>query len=321
MNEAPAPAVLQQAFGLASLGTESLTPWATVLRGSTSDGQDVVVKLTADSADRAKAMAAWTSKLAGQELPVVSPVILDVANPQEVGDGWWVVYPYIEGRSYLGGEDDARAAGSLLGRVHAFELSPDVTGAMRQYEFPDTAYEDVESDLATLEGILPEELDAVAMSSVRALARRWWDTALPTLREEDEREPLPRAALSSDYRSTNIVYGDGTVTLIDPDNGGYEPRLFELAMAVVLFHREAATAPARMFSPAEWQAFYNGYSQHVALTERERRLWPLALDHMLWEEGTWVLEDTDANGWSDARERGYLAELAVAIPEDFPIPS
>lgn len=56
------------------------------------------------------------------------------------------------------------------------------------------------------------------------------------------------------------------------------------------------------------------------LTERERELWPHAVAHMLWEEGTWALEDNDADAWADPRQGGYLRALAVATPEDFPLP-
>ncbi|WP_293694106.1 phosphotransferase [uncultured Agrococcus sp.] len=320
MTQTPTSEELAKAFGLDFVDSESLTPWATVLRGRSSEGQQIVVKRTADSRERALAMAAWTTAVERDGVPIVAPVPLPQENPQQVGDDWWVVYPFIAGDPYRGGEGDARAAGDLLGRIHAVPLPQDLTAAMRQYEFPDTAWADVETDLNTLADILPEQLGEQAMRSVRALGQLWWDDSLPALREEDANAPLPRAVLSSDFRATNIVHSPHGVVLIDPDNGGYEPRLFELAMAIVLFHREAPDAPARMFSDEEWLAFYSGYEQHITLTDRERRLWPAALRHMLWEEGTWVLEDTDADGWADAREHGYLRDLALTTAERFPLP-
>lgn len=318
----PTPAQLQAAFQLASIDSTSLTEWATVLRCSSADGIDAVVKVTATKPGRADAMAAWTSTLAAAGLPVVAPLDLGVQNPQQVGDAWWVVYPFIDGRPYAGGADDAAAAGDLLGRIHAAEVPEAVLSSMRQYEYTDADFDDSHADLVTLQEQLPNYVDDAQplLDGVEALLHRWWNTALPALRAADEAKPLPRAGLSSDYRSTNIVYRDGGFVLVDPDNGGVEPRLYELAMAVVLFHREAATAPGRMFTQAEWEAFFGAYSKHVTLTERERALWPHALDHMLWEEGTWALEDTDAAGWANERERGYLSELAVVWPERFPLP-
>lgn len=315
---------LQRAFGLAAVDSESLTPWATVLRARAADGAEAVVKVTATKPERAAAMAAWTTALAELGVPVVTPLALAADNPQRIGDDWWVVYPFIEGRPYEGGADDARAAGDLLGRIHAAPVPDAVLRAMRQYEFTDADFDDSHDDLVTLQEELPKHLSddaAPLLAGVQQLLDRWWNTALPALKAADSDEPLPRAALSSDYRSTNIVFADdGRLVLVDPDNGGVEPRLFELAMALVLFHREAATAPGRMFSDAEWRAFCEGYSAHVTLTDRERELWPHAVDHMLWEEGTWAIEDTDADGWANPRERGYLADLAVVTPERYPLP-
>lgn len=76
----------------------------------------------------------------------------------------------------------------------------------------------------------------------------------------------------------------------------------------------------RLQDAGEWDAFARAYLAHVDLTERERELWPHAVAHMLWEEGTWALEDNDADAWADPRQGGYLRALAVATPEDFPLP-
>ncbi|SJN21935.1 hypothetical protein FM125_03860 [Micrococcus lylae] len=92
------------------------------------------------------------------------------------------------------------------------------------------------------------------------------------------------------------------------------------AMAAVLLHNESASAPGRLQDAGEWDAFARAYLAHVDLTERERELWPHAVDHMLWEEGTWALEDNDADAWADPRQGGYLRGLTVATPEDFPLP-
>ena len=57
----------------------------------------------------------------------------------------------------------------------------------------------------------------------------------------------------------------------------------------------------------------------AALTDRERALWPAAIDHMLWEEGTWVLEDNDDAAWADPRQGGLLRDLAVTTPDRYPL--
>ena len=143
---------------------------------------------------------------------------------------------------------------------------------------------------------------------------------MPTLKAADAAGELPRTGVSSDYKAANVVIAEDGPTLVDPDNGGKEPRLFDLAMAAVLLHNESASAPGRLQDAGEWDAFARAYLVHVDLTERERELWPHAVDHMLWEEGTWVLEDNDADAWADPRQGGYLRALTVATPEDFPLP-
>lgn len=322
----PATSELARAFDLVEVSGNTLTPWACVHRARSQDGGDVVVKRTASSADRATAMAGWTRALCMADIPVVAPVDLASANPQQVGEDWWVVYPFVRGRPYTAGDlGQVRAAGDLLGRLHSATIDPSVLGRLRPYAWPETSRDDVDSDLETLDGITTSYLgdDApMVKATIRDLANRWWSTSLPTLRDTDATEPLPRTGVSSDYKAGNLVFRDDAApTLVDPDNGGLEPRLLDLAMAVVLFHHECATAPGRLFTLEEWETFATAYLGHVDLTRRERELWSAALDHLLWEEGTWALEDNDAAAWTDARQGGYLRDLAATTPERYPLPS
>ena len=315
--------LIARTFGLRDVHPESLTKWAAVHRARSSTGLDVVVKRT--SKTYPEGIAAWTSALAAAGLPVVSPVGLGRPNPAQLGEDWWVVYPYVDGRPYVGGVEDAAAAGDLLGRLHAVEVPVSIASGLRPYRFPTATYEEGLADLATLNRHLPAALGVgraePLLAELSALYERWWATALPRLIEADATDPLPRTAVCSDYRATNLVRIGAGFVLVDPDNGGWEPRLFELAMAVVLMHREAATAPGRMLSEDEWQAFASAYLRHVRLTAPERELWPLAVDHMLWEEGTWALEDTDIGWWTDPREQGYLVDLCRTGPDRYQLPN
>ncbi len=47
----------------------------------------------------------------------VSPVGLGSANPQRVGQDWWVVYPWVEGTAYAGTTAQVAQAGDFLGRL------------------------------------------------------------------------------------------------------------------------------------------------------------------------------------------------------------
>lgn len=235
-----------------------------------------------------------------------------------------VVYPFVAGRPYNGSLHDIQALGDLLGRIHSVPVTPELQAGLRHYQWPDTTGEDVDSDLKTLGPIFARHTGNRAQEvtdSVRALADRWWTTALPQLRAADNTQPLPRAGATSDYKANNLIFtADGPV-LIDPDNGGIEPRIFDLALALVLFHNESPTAPARLLTSAEWERFATAYLRHVTLTEQERELWPIALDHMLWEEGTWALEDNDDVAWTDPHQGTHLIDLAMASPEHYPLPS
>lgn len=315
----PAIDELSAAFGLAAVTPVSLTSSGQVFRGRTASGDAVVLKRTAAAPDRAHAIAGWTTSLAQQAIRVVAPVMA----PRRLADAYWVAYPYIEGRPYGTHLGDVRAAGDLLGRIHAAAVPDDVIDGLRYYEWPDTPREDVDADLEVLLDRCSSALatgSRAASDALSTLAERWWSESLPALEQADDDDPLPRVAASCGYRADNLVYdADGHPTLIDPDNGGYEPRLLDLALAVVLFHNECPTAPARMIDSHEWHELWTAYSAHVTLTDRERALWPAAIDHMLWEEGTWVLEDNDDAAWADPRQGGFLRDLAVTTPDRYPL--
>lgn len=325
-SESPTTKELADAFGLGSLDDRSLTRWARVYRARTVDGDaapggaEVVVKRTASSRERAAAMAGWTSALSAAGFPVVSPVALTTPNPQPVGEDWWVVYPWVAGDAYRGDVEQIRTAGDLLGRMHATPVDID---ALRGYTWTTSDRDDVESELAGLREALTNhggQRGDRAAAVIEVLGHRWWTNSLPAVRAASERGDLPVAGVSSDYKAANLVYtADGPV-LVDPDNGGREPRLFDLALALVLFHQECPAAPGRMFTEAEWQTFASAYLAHVDLTEAERALWPAALDHMLWEEGSWAIEDTAEQTWADPRQRDFLLDLAVTTPERYPLP-
>ncbi len=320
---APPIADLASAFDLMEVSDESLSPWAPVYQARSRDGRKVVVKRTAANAQRAAAMSRWTSVLVDAGLPVVAPVDLGPANPQQLGEDWWVAYPYVDGRPYE--MSDAMAAGDLLGRLHSTPVVPAVLDELRPYEWPDSSRDDVDGDLVTLGAIVAEHMGDDAPSASAALHRladHWWARSLPLLRTADEAMPLPRTGVSSDYKANNLVFNQsGRPTLVDPDNGGLEPRLFDLAMAVVLFHSECPTAPGRLFTAQEWHSFASAYLRCVDLTARERELWPAALEHMLWEEGSWVLEDSESRAWADDRQGAFLRDLAMATPQRFPLPT
>ena len=318
------PQSLRESFALEFIEKESLSPWAQVHRGRTRSGVEVVVKRTAATRQHAEAMAEWTRQLRDGGIATVVPVDLATPNPQEVtlmeGEEpeWWVAYPFCDGSPYTGTVEQIAAAGDLLGRMHAMPVRPDLSVSLRQYRWPETSRDEVDDEVENLDGILERHGGAGAEQArgvVRALAARWWEQSLLSLRAADKAESLPCAGVTSDYKASNLVFIGDDPVLVDPDNGGMEPRIFDLALAVILFHNECPSAPPRALTASEWSTFASSYLKHITLTERERELWPQALDHMLWEEGSWVLEDNDEDAWNDPRQGGQLRDLALITPK------
>lgn len=310
---APDLARLSELFSLSRVEPASLTPFAAVHRCRTAAGEEAVLKRTASAA---AAMARWLRALDAAGVDVVVPL----AEAQVLGEETWVLYPYIDGESYSGTTEQLRAAGDLLGRLHAAEVPLE---GLRRYAHPSTVRAEVEADLVTLREILhralPAERAAAADASITALGARWFERSWPALRAADP--DLPRTGVSSDWKAANLVFRPGGAVLVDPDNGGVEPRLLDLALALVLLPCETPGAPPRMLEPAEWDVLVGAYARHVTLTERERELWPAALDHQWWEEGTWVLEDAGEDGWTDPVQGGYLRSLAQWDPAPYRLPA
>lgn len=305
-SPAPGPDDLAAAFGLVGVGPASLSPWSSVFRATAPGGAPVVVKRTAHRAENARAMAAWTAAASATGFGVVAPVPLPVDNPQLVGDDWWVVYPWVEGEVYRGDREQVRQAGDLLGRQHALAVD---ASALRGYRWPDVDPDGVAAELATLAERVPEP-DLLA-----DLAGRW-ARQLPALRSAG----LPAVGVSSDFKAVNLVWtGARGPVLVDPDNGGREPRLFDLALAVLLFHHECPTAPGRLFDAGAWVTFRDAYRVHVRLGATEQRLWVETVDHLLWEEGSWALAEADADAWADPRQGAFLRDLATTRPDRFPL--
>ncbi|MEB2301143.1 hypothetical protein LAV72_16115 [Lysinibacillus xylanilyticus] len=56
--------------------------------------------------------------LKDKRINVVTPVKLQVNNPQKYEDTNFVVYPFIEGKKYSDKEEDIYEAGKMLGQIH-----------------------------------------------------------------------------------------------------------------------------------------------------------------------------------------------------------
>jgi spectinomycin phosphotransferase len=165
--------------------------------------------------------------------------------------------------------------------------------------------QDIEGILKHIYAYRPE----VAASAQRILSertQRYFQYALPALLDT----PLPLTNGSWDYKASNLIYPTHTTpVLVDADNAGRIPRAYDLAIASLLFHNEG-TGAARLFIPSEWAAFLDGYSQHVQLTDEERRAWNDLLLCAWMDEALWLLRD-DEQGWITPRQSQMLLSLLL----------
>ena len=90
------------------------------------------------------------------------------------------------------------------------------------------------------------------------------------VQRELQQTDLPHIATTYDYKANNLIMTPEPY-LIDPDNATWAPRIFDLALALLLFHNEHHDAPDRVFTTQEWKTFLSGYQTYVELTEAGKK--------------------------------------------------
>ncbi len=229
-------------------------------------------------------------------------------NPRVLADGRaWVVYPFVPGTPYVGALAQIHDAGALLGHMHVacafndhgLDTTPRLAGRSWDWIARHMA--------ASAVSMRREGIDCAAFGY--RVAARWDRGAAPN--------SLPMAGASVDFKAANIVFAARPV-LIDPDHAAFVPRLYDLAVAALLFHHETVTAPARLWNLDEWRAFLSGYRNTVPMDRDEIQAWPDVLRVAWLEQGLWLLGSAGA-AWSDPRERRFLRSLAEMVPEMLPL--
>ena len=306
---------IARAFGFQLSGQdllESIYPYAPVYRLKDDRG-DWIMKRTQKPLARARAVAVWTRALDVHHIPVVTPASGFGENPRafhadNTFDEVWVVYPFLPGARYTGDPSQIRAAGDLLGSIHGAE--PDADYGLKQSETV-VAVEpaEIEQDISgILEHVNAFHPNAAADAEMLLLARaqRYFEHALPVLLNMQ----LPLANCSWDFKASNLVFPtDSAPVLVDVDNAGRIPRLYDLAIASLLFHNEAM-GPARIFTSKEWRVFLEGYSRHIQFGEEEKRAWGDLLLCAWMDEALWLLRD-DQQGWTEPRQSQLLLSLLL----------
>lgn len=282
----------------------SIYPFSPVYRIK-GDKRDLIVKKTQSPLERAHRLIKYTAYLQGNGIPVVTPISIGKENPQTVGEDTYVVYPFIEGPAYSGEDAEIIKAGELLGRIQA--LSPEGnTFDLPEYDVFDFTVDEVEESIQNIEIYVTRhhcKIDTVKLK----------EKLLQIVSQQDEIRDcgLPYTATPHDYKANNLIY-QAEPCLIDPDNATWIPRVFDIALALLLFHNELKTAPDTIFTPEQWQLFLQGYKKSICLTELEQSYWQKAVEHVFLDEVMWLMADVEED-WDNQSQRTLFESLTSAL--------
>ena len=275
----------------------SIYPFSPVYRIKYGD-YDVVVKRTQS---RAESVIAYTTMLKDNGVNVVTPVDLQVDNPLKIEETNFVVYPFIEGMQYSGIEKEIFEAGELLGKIHS--LSPPSNAYnLLEYDVYDFNQQEVEESMDSI--VQHAEKAGVKIDTVLLESKLLGSVAI---QEELYHAELPHVATPHDYKANNLVLIPEPY-LIDPDNATWIPRIFDLALALLLFHNEHKEAPDRVFSIHEWELFLSGYKSHITLTDKERVFWIKAKQHVFLDEVMWLMAEYE-DDWKNPSQQNLFKSL------------
>lgn len=272
-----------------------------------------IIKRTRSPIEKADALMEWTMHLKSQSIPVVTPVNFLKKNPVSHENLVWVAYPYVEGDVFQGKDQEISSAGDLLGRIHQSSYHPNEDFCKYLWDRKITGSDvSIVEDLSKLRDVMKENRIEGLDLTVQKYANRFHTIydEIEILLSHDKVD-LPWCCASWDYKANNLIYNNGYPTLIDPDNAGFLPRIFDLALSLILFNNEHSSASARLFTKNEWAIFLKAYLKHVTLTSVEKKNWPSVLEFMRLEEGLWLLIH-DIDGWKDPHQGCFLRNLLNA---------
>ena len=279
----------------------SIYPYSPVYRVKYGD-QDVVVKRTQR---RAANVMSYTNMLREQGINIVTPVTLQADNPQKYEDTYYVVYPFIEGRKYTGKEREIYEAGKMLGRIHSYSPVSN-THNLLDYDVYDFNQQEAE-----------ESLEAIIQHAAKAgieIDSRLKTRLLESVANQQElyNAGLPHIATPHDFKANNLILIPEPY-LIDPDNAVWIPRIFDLALALLLFHNEHEEAPDRVFTIEEWELFLSGYKEHIVLTGQEGVFWEKAIQHVFLDEVMWLMAEYEEDWQNPSQQKLFKGLIHLMI--------
>ena len=280
----------------------SIYPFSPVYRVN-----DVIIKKTQHPMERARRLMTFTTYLKENGVLIVTPAPVTLENPQTIGDDTYVAYTFIEGATYSGKDTEIIAAGELLGNIHA--LSPiGNTFELKEYDVFDFNTDEV-----------TESVEKIAKNAASHLIEiddiQLKEKLLQIVARQDELQSSGMTSIATphDFKGNNLIYTPEPY-LIDPDNAAWVPRIFDLALALLLFHNELPTAPDVPFTPAQWQLFLQGYTKSVTFTDVEYAYWQQAVEHVFLDEVMWLMADVEED-WENPAQRSLFVGLLKILLE------
>ncbi|MDY0407040.1 phosphotransferase [Virgibacillus sp. 179-BFC.A HS] len=289
----------------------SIYPFSPVYHVHTTDGE-YIVKRTQSLLKHGKQVMDYTKMLGANGIRVVTPVRMQTDNPQMIAGKTYVVYPFIQGAKYSGQPAQIYKAGKLLGNIHA--LSPSQNYDLDPYKEFDFDTDEVTESVDRIETHAAANQMTIAGTRLR---QKLLDAVAG--QEKLQTSGLPYVATPYDYKANNLIFTPKPF-LIDPDNASWVPRIFDLALTLLLFHNEMETAPDRMFTTVEWKTFLDGYQSVVSLTELERTHWQYALEHIFLDEVMWLMTEAE-DDWKNPSQQALFVSLLNFLqePSAYPI--
>jgi spectinomycin phosphotransferase len=280
---------------------KSIYPYSPVYRVKYGD-KDVVVKRTQR---RAKNVMSYITMLKDKGVNVVTPVKLQVNNPQKYEDTNLVVYPFIEGKKYSGKEKEIYGAGKLLGQIHSFSPSSNAYNLL-DYDVYDFNELEVEE---SMEAII-QHADNAGVEIDTGLKTKLLESVAS--QQELYHAGLPHVSTPHDFKANNLVLIPEPY-LIDPDNATWIPRIFDLALALLLFHNEHEEAPDQIFTIDEWALFLKGYKEYIVLTDHEKGYWDKAKQHVFLDEVMWLMAEYEEDWQNSSQQKLFNSLIRVVM--------
>lgn len=274
----------------------SIYPFSPVYKVK-KDNQDVIIKKTQTPLKSVQNLMCFLNTLREYEINIVSPI----AKPLEINGSIYVMYPFIDGNKYTAKDEEIFQSGMLLGRIHS------ASSRINEFQLPTyNVFDFTEQEvLRDMQSIRQNIKNANRTLSVDGMEQKLLEVVKNQATLKSLK--LPLVATPYDYKANNIIYTP-TPYIIDPDNATWLPRIFDLALVLLLFHNELDTAPDHIFTPKQWKLFLAGYKKYTTLTELEKEVWDAVLHHIFLDEVMWLMAEYEED-WLNQNQYNFFRSL------------